>query len=113
MTEKSSGTRGDKRRAEILRTALTLFNAQGTAAVSTNHIAKELGISVGNLYYHFADKEEIVRALYQQHADRFDEMWRVPASGTEPAEVLVGALRRTFAMNWEYRFFYRSPGALT
>src|SRR5277367_1606546 len=113
MTEKTTVTRGDKRRAEILKTALTMFNAQGAAAVSTNHIADELGISVGNLYYHFADKEEIVRALYEQHADRFDEMWRVPASVTEAAEVLVGALRRTFAMNWECRFFYRSPGSLT
>ena len=74
--EKAAGTRGDKRRAEILRTALTLFNAHGTSAVSTNHIAKELGISVGNLYYHFADKETIVRELYADQIQQFDGMWQ-------------------------------------
>jgi AcrR family transcriptional regulator len=113
MTEKPSGTRGDKRRADILRTALALFNAQGTAAVSTNHIAKELGISVGNLYYHFADKESIVRALYEEHTQKFDEMWRAPTTAHEAAEVLVGALRRTFAISWERRFFYRELVSLT
>jgi AcrR family transcriptional regulator len=113
MTEKSSGTRGDKRRAEILRTALSLFNAQGTAAVSTNHIAKELGISVGNLYYHFADKETIVRALYEEHTQKFDEMWHAPTNANEAATVLVGALRRTFTISWERRFFYRELVSLT
>jgi AcrR family transcriptional regulator len=115
MTEKTekAGTRGDKRRAEILRTALTLFNAQGTAAVSTNHIAKELGISVGNLYYHFADKETIVRALYEEHTLKFDEMWRAPINANEAAEILVGALRRTFTISWERRFFYRELVSLT
>ncbi len=109
----ASATRGDKRRSDILRTALTLFNARGTATVSTNHIADELGVSVGNLYYHFADKEAIIRALYQQHAARFDEMWRPPTSANDAAQVLVGALRRTFALSWECRFFYREPGVLT
>jgi AcrR family transcriptional regulator len=114
MTEKTEkGTRGDKRRAEILRTALTLFNAQGTAAVSTNHIAKALGISVGNLYYHFADKETIVRALFEEHAQKFDEMWRAPINANEAAEILVGALRRTFTISWERRFFYRELVSLT
>jgi AcrR family transcriptional regulator len=113
MIAKTSGARGEKRRAEIMRTALALFNARGTAAVSTNHIAAELGISVGNLYWHFADKEAIVRALFEEHAARFDQMWLPPTNASEAAEVMVGALRRTFALSWERRFFYREIAALT
>ena len=51
-TAKSEQTRG-----RILDAARRLFNERGTAAVSTNHIAAEAGLSPGNLYYHFADKQ--------------------------------------------------------
>lgn len=113
MTTKSPESRGDKRRSEILRTALALFNARGTAAVSTNHIAAELGISIGNLYWHFSDKDSIVRALYEEHTEKFDEMWNPAVKPPDAAEVLVGALRRTFTISWERRFFYRELPALT
>ena len=57
----------------ILDTALRLFNQSGTAAVSTNHIAAALGMSPGNLYYHFRNKEAIIRDLFeQQYAHRAD-----------------------------------------
>ena len=47
------------KRQRILTTALMLFNHQGSHQVSTNHIAKAMGISPGNLYYHFRNKGEI------------------------------------------------------
>ncbi len=53
-------------RARIVEAALALFNADGSHAVSTRHIAAPLGISPGNLYYHFANKEEIVLCLYER-----------------------------------------------
>ena len=42
-----------KTKDKIIAKAIDLFNIHGTKAISTNHIAKELGISPGNLYYHF------------------------------------------------------------
>lgn len=58
-----------KTRERILDCALQLFNQQGEPNVSTLEIASELGISPGNLYYHFHGKEPVVLGLFQ----RFEE----------------------------------------
>ncbi|MBU4334976.1 MAG: TetR/AcrR family transcriptional regulator [Actinobacteria bacterium] len=55
-----------QRREDILATARTLFDAEGIAQVTTGRIAQVAGISPGNLYYWFANKGEIVRALFAQ-----------------------------------------------
>lgn len=99
-------------RNRILEAALRLFNEQGTAAVSTNHIAAETGISPGNLYYHFADKQEIIRALHTRYAAAHERQWE---PGQQAGENL-GALRENvtagMALAWEYRFFEREILAL-
>ncbi len=58
-----------KTRDRILECALQLFNQQGEPNVSTLEIANELGISPGNLYYHFHGKEPLVLGLFE----RFEE----------------------------------------
>ena len=45
---------------KIIETSIKLFNEKGCLNTSTRHIADELGISVGNLYYHFKNKEDIL-----------------------------------------------------
>ena len=44
---------------KIIETSIKLFNEKGCLNTSTRHIADELGISVGNLYYHFKNNFSI------------------------------------------------------
>jgi AcrR family transcriptional regulator len=99
-------------RDRILATALRLFNQSGTAAVSTNHIADALGISPGNLYYHFRNKEAIIRALFEQQFARWDAMYRLPDDRMPTLDDMWRMVRDTFPVSWEYRFIYRELIAL-
>jgi len=62
-----------KTREKILQTALKLFNMNGLSQVTIRQIAMEMGISSGNLNYHFKKKEEIIEALYFEMVAVFDE----------------------------------------
>lgn len=99
-------------RDRILQTALDLFNEQGTAAVSTNHIAEALGISPGNLYYHFRNKEEIIRAIFELQYAAWDQVFALPDTRLPTLDDLWSLVRATFAVNWSFRFVYRELIAL-
>lgn len=72
-------------RDRVLSSALELFNENGTAAVSTNHVAARAGVSPGNLYYWFGDKDEIIRELYAQFVSAYERLWG--AGGSDPHKV--------------------------
>ena len=99
-------------RDRILDTALRLFNQSGTAAVSTNHIADALGISPGNLYYHFRNKEAIIRALFEQQFAHWDVIYSLPDDRMPTLADLRRLVDDTFPVSWEYRFIYRELIAL-
>tara|TARA_B100001250_G_C19729624_1_gene757814 strand:+ start:295 stop:939 length:645 start_codon:yes stop_codon:yes gene_type:complete len=48
---------------KIIKASIELFNNHGTQAITTNHIAKNINISPGNLYYHFKNKFDIIRSI--------------------------------------------------
>ena len=59
--------RARERRREILRAAARLFREQGLAATGMREIAAAAGMAVGNLYYYFRDKGELL-AFCQEDA---------------------------------------------
>lgn len=63
-----------KTKDKILETALELFNTSNTQAATTNHIAAAMGISPGNLHYHYKNREEIIFSLYER---MFDELFPI------------------------------------
>ncbi|HEX7374641.1 MAG TPA: TetR/AcrR family transcriptional regulator, partial [Steroidobacteraceae bacterium] len=99
-------------RTRIADAALALFNADGTHAVSTRHVAAKLGISPGNLYYHFGNKEEIVLELYERVERELLEALAPPEAALPSFDVVLDYPDRIFAHLWEYRFFYRDLTSL-
>ena len=99
-------------RERVLEAALTLFNEQGTGAVSTNHIAEAAGISPGNLYYHYRNKEEIIRALFEQLFAAWDEAFQLPTDQVPSMTDFDTMIAANYQLIWEYRFAYREQAAL-
>lgn len=99
-------------RQRIIDAALSLFNAQGTGAVSTNHIADAAGISPGNLYYHFRNKEDIIYSLFERLFAAWDETFQLPANRAPSMADLDALIAANYQLIWEYRFAYRELAAL-
>jgi AcrR family transcriptional regulator len=100
-------------RERIIEMAIHLFNEQSTGAVSTNHIAGALEMSPGNLYYHFRNKEEIIRAILERMITRWESLYTF--SLEEHALRLADVqqiVTENFLLLWDYRFFYRELSIL-
>lgn len=66
-------TQREKSEASVARTlesALELFSNQGFGATSMRQIADGAGLSVGNVYHHFPNKEAIFQRLLDQYWER-------------------------------------------
>jgi AcrR family transcriptional regulator len=99
-------------RDRIADAALVLFNADGWHAVSTRHIAARLGISPGNLYYHFANKEEIALNLYERIERQLEIVLTPPAGAYGSFDEVLAYLDAILGHLWEFRFFYRDLNSL-
>jgi AcrR family transcriptional regulator len=99
-------------RDRIVAASLALFNERGTGSVTTNHIAAHLSISPGNLYYHFRNKEEIIRTIYPRFAEAVRTALVLP-DDREIAALDVGRYHLAgIEALWEFRFLTRDPNEL-
>ncbi|WP_454254222.1 TetR/AcrR family transcriptional regulator [Pseudomonas sp. Marseille-Q8238] len=97
----------NKTRERIIEASLALFNAQGERNVTTNHLAAHLGISPGNLYYHFRNKQAIIAELFAQYAERVDMFLRLPQGRAMTVDDKTFYLEALLASMWHYRFLHR------
>lgn len=96
-----------RRRAELLAAAARLFAADGIGPVTLGRIAAEAGVSQGNLYYWFATKDEVVRALYRAWSAESRLPSPLPQEPEQVLEMLwnrAGDQQRT---SGPYSFFQR------
>ena len=59
--------KSDRSRRAVLDAALYLFSHHGYRATTVRDIADRAGVSTGNVYHHFPDKETIFRALIDEY----------------------------------------------
>jgi AcrR family transcriptional regulator len=81
-------------RDRIVAAALRLFSERGTAAVSVRELAEAAGVTVPGLYYHFASKADLIRAVYAARGGGGpDAVPDPPVSSTVEARIVEQAAR--------------------
>ncbi|MCB1582605.1 MAG: TetR/AcrR family transcriptional regulator [Marinicella sp.] len=97
-----------KTKERILVTALGLFNEEGEPNVTTNHIADEMDISPGNLYYHYKSKDDIIWQIFLQYEKKIKEVLDSPDFNHASMKDMWLYLNMIFDVIVEYRFLYRN-----
>ena len=96
-----------RRTAErILEVTLGLFNRFGEPNVSTTLISAELGISPGNLYYHYPAKDALINSLFDRYEQALNELLNA-SDGVRHVEDAWFFMHSLFELIWQYRFLYR------
>jgi AcrR family transcriptional regulator len=96
-----------KTRDKIIQASIALFNEQGERNVTTNHIAADLGISPGNLYYHFRNKEDIILSIYEEYArNLLIETMPEVSPDVKPLDAIILYMDVVFQAMMKFRFFY-------
>lgn len=106
LAKKSATYQTLQTRSKILKAALKAFNESSYSKVTTHDIAALADISPGNLYYHFKNKDEILRDIFYQMEIFSEQTWfeRGPlnpkGSFLDFMQFFMGNIER-------YRFFFR------
>ena len=103
-----------KTKDKIIATAIDLFNIHGTKAISTNHIAKEMGISPGNLYYHFRSKNDIIRSISDNFSNELGSALKIQLDTISDFNSnLTSLFNRFFKIQQSYQFLFLEGVHLT
>ncbi len=98
-----------KTKDRILNGALELFNAHGATEVTTNDIARELKMSPGNLYFHYKNKEQIIREIFKKLSAETMTVWKPQTKLAKARQTihLIDFIDKNLQLYWKFRFFHR------
>src|SRR5512140_3277022 len=98
------------RQAEILEAARDLFLASGLSGVTMRRVASKVGVSATAIYRHYADKDDLLKAVVDLGRERFSTFLVRGLKGTTPRERLLltgtGYLEFAFEQPHDYQIMF-------
>ena len=91
---------------KILNTALQLLNEHGVKSVTIRDVAAEMGISHGNVGYHYANMEFIIYALYEKLVKEMDAVISSMQFSGIHLQMVYDSNKIMFTKFYEYRFLF-------
>jgi TetR/AcrR family transcriptional regulator, transcriptional repressor for nem operon len=93
----STTSKGEKTRDHILKTTRKILVAQGFHNTSISAVIEATGVKKGNLYYHFASKEDLGLAVLEDAKDEFFSFLAKALTGRNPVEKVINSCKAIFA----------------
>ncbi len=85
-TRRTQRERTEATRGSLVAAARALFGAEGYAAVGTERVAAQAGVTRGALYHQFADKADLFAAVLEQVEAEIAERMVVAVAALDPAD---------------------------
>ncbi|MCB9284625.1 MAG: TetR/AcrR family transcriptional regulator [Lewinellaceae bacterium] len=92
-----------KTRDKILTQSLKLFNEKGMAQVGVRDIARSLGLSPGNLSYHFPKKEDLILELVNRMRAKNDAFYQQYFAALPSLARFMETMRGIFFNQYDYQ----------
>lgn len=102
-------SKGDLTRARILKNAKKIIAKQGLTAGTFERIAKASLVKQPTVFYHFKDKNELIRALIE---DGIQNSHRIVAEGTARARNPLERLHLHFELTLKWAMEFRDESSL-
>ena len=94
-----------KTKDKILSVAIRLFNESGVQGITSRHIAAEMGISHGNLDYHYHTKEDLILAIYDKMRKEASESYGTRKQNASSLQHFHSMITELEEFQYRYRFF--------
>lgn len=85
--------RASQKRRRLAAAAARVLHEQGVERTTLADIAREADVPVGNVYYYFKTKDELVRAALSEHGAHLDELADALEQSEDPRERLKALVR--------------------
>lgn len=97
----------EESRAKIVAAALRLFSTYGYERTSVRMIAEAAGVAQGLMYSHFASKEELLQALFQQSIQEVYASFALAEGGDEARNPVARIIEAAFTVLGQNLEFWR------
>ncbi|MGI6203808.1 MAG: TetR/AcrR family transcriptional regulator [Anaerovoracaceae bacterium] len=101
-----------KTKDRIIEKAIEMFNEKGAANVSTVQLSEALGISPGNLYYYFINKEHLIRTIFEEQIMPNTDILFMREDLSHSENGILKFFEDYTKAVYRYRFFYAETYAL-
>ena len=94
-----------KTKDKIILAAIDQYNENGVQGITSRHIAGEIGISHGNLDYHYKTKEDLLMAIHNKMREEMTALYDSQQEDCSSIENLHILLIQFEEFQYRYRFF--------